>query len=629
MSDIIQLLPDAIANQIAAGEVVQRPASVVKELIENAIDAESTSISLVVKDAGKGLIQVIDNGKGMSPSDARMCFERHATSKIRQTEDIYNIHTLGFRGEALASIAAVAQVELLTRREEDELATRIVMEGSSFKRNELATGPNGTNISVKNLFYNIPARRSFLKSNSVELRHIMDEFYRVALARPDLSFRCFQGDTEMYNLPAGSLAARINALFNNADSQALLPCDEETPHVRVQGFVGKPEFNKRTRGEQFFFVNYRYIKSSYLHHAVMSAYEAMLPEDSFPFYTLFLEIDPQHIDVNVHPTKTEIKFSDERTVYAIVRAAVKRTLGTNLVTPVFDEDNHFAIFPSSSTPPPTETTTIPSRLNLKEYKSFKSADTNKQSNLEHWESLYQSSDEKSHFDFPEDPATPSDEPEKPEPPLTLQSAVNRMPHRGEMFLESEKKAASDPPFQIHHTYVAVHVKSGIMLIDQQAAHERILFEQYSLALEKKSAVSQQSLFPQTIQLHPSDMALIQELDEEIRAMGFIFTATGNNTLVINGVPPDVKTGTEQEVLEGILEQYKNNQEKLTLSRRDNMARSIAKRMSMKPGQKLNEEEMRALIDRLFGCIQSDYAPDGRKTFYILELEKIATFFTNR
>ncbi|MEQ9443754.1 MAG: DNA mismatch repair endonuclease MutL [Cyclobacteriaceae bacterium] len=626
MSDIIQLLPDAIANQIAAGEVVQRPASVVKELIENAVDAGSTSISLVVKDAGKGLIQVIDNGKGMSPSDARMCFERHATSKIRQTEDIYTISTLGFRGEALASIAAVAQVELVTRREEDELATAIVMEGSGLKRSEPTTGAVGTNISVKNLFYNIPARRSFLKSNSVELRHIMDEFYRVALARPDLEFRCFQGDSEVYHLPIGSLSTRISVLFNNAYAQQLLPCDEETPHVKVQGLVGKPEFGKRTRGEQFFFVNQRYIKSSYLHHAVMSAYEAMLPDDSFPFYTLFLEIDPKHIDVNVHPTKTEIKFSDERTVYAIVRAAVKRSLGTNLVTPVFEEENHFAIFPSSSPQPLTETTTIPSRLNQKAYKSFRSADADKQSNLDHWESLYQPSDEKSHFDFP---SGPSDESDGQEPPLTLQSAVNRLPHRGEMFLETEKRASSDPPFQIHHTYVAVHVKSGLMLIDQQAAHERILFEQYSLALEKKSAVSQQSLFPQTIQVHLSDMALIQELDEEIRAMGFVFTVTGTNTLVINGVPPDVKTGTEQEVLEGIVEQYKNNQEKLTLSRRDNMARSIAKRMSMKPGQKLNEAEMRALIDRLFGCIQSDYAPDGRKTFYILELEKIATFFTNR
>lgn len=624
MSDIIQLLPDAIANQIAAGEVVQRPASVVKELVENAIDAGGTSISLVVRDAGKGLIQVIDNGKGMSSADARLSFERHATSKIRQTEDIYNIHTLGFRGEALASIAAVSQVEMITRQEDNDLATCIVIEGSQFKRSEPTTGAVGTNISVKNLFYNIPARRSFLKSNSVELRHIMDEFYRVALARPDLDFRCFQEDTEVYHLSSGSLSNRIRELFTDNYSQQILPCEEETPHVRVTGFIGKPEFSKRTRGEQFFFVNQRYIKSSYLHHAVMSAYEAMLSEGSFPFYTLFLEIDPQFIDVNVHPTKTEIKFSDERTIYAIVRAAVKRSLGTNLVTPVFDEENHFAIFPTTD-PQPTETT-IPSRLNSKEYKSFRSAETSKQSNLDHWESLYQPTGEKPHFEFPDEEAPEST---GSEPPLTLQSAVNRIPQRGEMFLESEKKAASVPPFQVHDTYVAVHVKSGLMLIDQQAAHERILFEQYSLALEKKSAVSQQSLFPQTIQVHPADRALIQELDEEIRAMGFVFTITGANTLVIDGVPPDVKTGTEQEVLEGIVEQYKNNQEKLTLSRRDNMARSIAKRMSMKPGQRLTETEMRALIDRLFGCIQSDYAPDGRKTFYILELEKIATFFTNR
>ncbi|WKN41616.1 DNA mismatch repair endonuclease MutL [Tunicatimonas pelagia] len=627
MSDVIQLLPDAIANQIAAGEVVQRPASVVKELIENAIDAGGTLISLVVRDAGKGLIQVVDNGRGMSSTDARMCFERHATSKIRQTEDIYNIHTLGFRGEALASIAAVAQVELTTRRAEDELATRVVVEGSAFKQTEPTTGSVGTNICVKNLFYNIPARRSFLKSNSVEVRHIMDEFYRVVLARPDLGFRFFQSDKPVYDLPAGSLTTRISDLFTNAYATELLACDEETDHVRVTGLVGKPEFHKRTRGEQFFFVNQRYIKSNYLHHAVMSAYEAMLPEGSFPFYTLFLEIDPQHIDVNVHPTKTEIKFSDERTIYAIVRAAVKRSLGTNLVTPVFDEENHFAIFPTVEPPQPEKatTTTIPSRLNQKEYQSLSGVEITKRANLEHWESLYQSGNEKSHFDFPEGSAEENGE---MAPPVTLQSAVNRTSDRGEMFLESEQKAASDPPFQVHHTYVAVHVKSGLMLIDQQAAHERILFEQYSLALEKKSAVSQQSLFPQTIQISPADLALLQELDEEIRAMGFVFTVAGNGTLVVQGVPPDVKTGTEQEVLEGIIEQYKSNQERLTLSKRDNMARSIARRMAMKAGQRLNEAEMRALIDRLFGCIQPDYAPDGRKTTYVLELEKIATFFTN-
>jgi len=627
MSDVIQLLPDAIANQIAAGEVVQRPASVVKELLENAIDAGGTLISIVVKDSGKGLVQVIDNGRGMSATDTRMCFERHATSKIRQTEDIYNIHTLGFRGEALASIAAVAQVELITRREEDEIATRIVVEGSEFKRTEPTTGPVGTNICVKNLFYNIPARRNFLKSNSVEVRHIMDEFYRVVLARPDLGFRFFQSDKLVYDLLAGSLPTRISDLFTSEYATQLLPCEEETDHVRVTGLVGKPEFHKRTRGEQFFFVNKRYIKSSYLHHAVMSAYEAMLPEGSFPFYTLFLEVDPQHIDVNVHPTKTEIKFSDERTIYAIVRAAVKRSLGKNLVSPVFDEENHFAIFSNTEPSQPEEktTTTIPSRLNQKEYQALPSAEITRRANLEHWESLYRSGDEKSHFDFPEDPAEESKENTSP---VTLQSVVNRTSERGEMFLESEQKAASDSPFQIHHTYIAVHVKSGLMLVDQQAAHERILFEQYSLALEKKSAVSQQSLFPQTIQVSSTDLALLQELDEEIRAMGFVFTIVGDRTLVVQGVPPDVKTGTEQEVLEGIIEQYKSNQERLTLSKRDNMARSIARRMAMKAGQRLSEAEMRALIDRLFGCIQPDYAPDGRKTTYVLELGKIATFFTN-
>lgn len=615
MSDIIKLLPDAIANQIAAGEVVQRPASVVKELLENAIDAASSYVCVVVKDAGKALVQVTDNGVGMSRIDARMCFERHATSKIQSAEDIYRIKTLGFRGEALASIAAVSQVTMTTRKKEDETGTQIIVEASEFKGSEPVAAEPGTSISVKNLFYNIPARRNFLKSTSVEMHHITEEFIRIALAHPDITFELYQNDTQAYHLPPAKLGVRIADLFGNDSRQHILSCYEETPHVKVKGYVGKPEYARRTRGQQYFFINQRFIKNNYLNHAVMSAYESMLPEDCFPFYTLFIDIDPKHIDVNVHPTKTEIKLEDERTVYAIIRAAVKRSLGTNLITPTADdeEDQSFPIFSSVS----AENKSVSTR---NEYSQFKSASILKSSNLRNWESLYENTDKKSYFDFSEDKG-----PGIPEKELTFQSAANRMPVSGSLFQDSTH-GNSEPPFQIHNMYIATQVKSGLMIIDQQAAHERILFEQYSLALERRSGVSQQSLFPQSVFLSPPDIALVQELKEEIQALGFDFTVFGKNTVIINGIPADIRGGNETEILEGVIEQYKYNQSKLSLSRRDNIARSIAKRMAVKKGQKLNPAEMSTLIDRLFACINSTYSPEGQRTFYILELNKIADFF---
>ena len=612
MSDIIQLLPDAIANQIAAGEVVQRPASVVKELVENAIDASSTRISIVIKEAGKSLIQVIDNGKGMSATDARMSFERHATSKIRSAEDIYAIRTLGFRGEALASIAAVAQVTMITRQADSELAHRITIEGSALKEIEPVSAAPGTNISIKNLFYNIPARRNFLKSNSVELRHIVDEFFRIALAYPEIDFEFFQHDTEIYHLTAGDLHHRVLTLFGDAYAGNVLPCQEETPHVRITGYVGKPGAAKRTRGEQFFFVNQRFIKSSYLNHAVMSAYEALLPDATFPFYTLFLDIDPQHIDVNVHPTKTEIKFSDERTVYAIVRAAVKRSLGTNLVTPSLGEDDYFPMLKTSGEPSSTS--------EKSDYQTFRSANPWQETNLKQWENAYETPTTAQRL--PKELALLSTEEDEE---VTFQSAANRKPTDGPVFLDSVRNT-SELPFQIHQSYIAIQVKSGLMLIDQQAAHERILYEQYALALEKKSTVSQQTLFPQTITLHPADVALVQELQDEIMALGFDLTIFGKDQVVVNGIPVDIKGGTEASVLEDLIEQFKNNQARLSIDKRDNVVRSLAKRTAVRAGQTLSPTEMSKLIDRLFACINANYAPDGRRTFYILALDKIAALF---
>ena len=634
MSDIIQLLPDAIANQIAAGEVVQRPASVVKELVENAIDAGGTHITVIIRDAGKQLIQVVDNGAGMSATDARMSFERHATSKIRQAEDIYSIKTLGFRGEALASIAAVAQVTLTTRRSEDELATCLEIEASTLQHIDPDTAPVGTSLSVKNLFFNIPARRNFLKSNAVELRHINDEFFRIALARPDIAFEFYQHDTEVYHLTPGTLGHRIAELFGDSYGGHTLRCQEETPHVRIDGYIGKPEAARRTRGEQFFFVNDRFIKSNYLNHAVMSAYEALLPEGTFPFYALFLEIDPQHIDVNVHPTKTEVKFSDERTVYAIVRAAVKRSLGTNLVTPATDQDDFFPIFSPqpASRADHSETTLRPSAVN--NYQALRSADPWQQANREQWEDLYPEADRTSSKQPSSDPSSPEGDASA----LTFQSAANDIPARGAMFAPefsgsaslTEEALPTDAPFQVHQHYIAIQVKSGLMLIDQQAAHERILYEQYEQSLKRSDAhpstASQQTLFPSTVRLSPADITLVRELHEEIQALGFDVTVLSHETLVINGIPVGVKGGTETQVLEGLIEQYKNNQAQLSLEKRDNVARSIAKRMSVRSAQKLNVPEMTSLIDRLFACENPTYAPDGRRTFHIITLAHIAALF---
>jgi len=618
MTDIIRLLPDAIANQIAAGEVVQRPASVVKELLENAIDAKARHIRVIVKDGGRTLVQVTDDGIGMSETDARMCFERHATSKISTVDDIYVIRTMGFRGEALASIAAIAQVSLITKAEHEELGIQLEIEGSEFKESLPVAAEAGTSISVKNLFYNVPARRKFLKSNSVEMRHVLDEFFRVALPHPEIALEFYNNDLCMYNLVPGKLSQRIVGLFGKSYQEQLITCEEETPHVKIWGYVGKPEFAKKTRGEQYFFINKRFVKNNYLNHAVMGAYEGLLPDDSFPFYTLFIEIDPAEIDVNVHPTKTEIKLSDERTVYAIIRAAVKRALGMHNLIPTLDFDGeNLRSMQIALQPQPTQQP----GGSRQDYEQFKNAPTGRD-NLKNWESLYEGTDKK-HFDF----GSGAEIEQSPEPGegVTFQSAANAF-FVQQSSIREETQVAERYTFQIHHTYIVTQVKSGIMLIDQQAAHERILYEQYAAMPHKKKAVSQQSLFPQHVHLNPADYAMVQELKDEISALGFDFSSMGQNMVVINGVPPDVKSGDEKMVFEGLLEQYKANQDKLSLTKSDNLARAIAKRMSIKRGQRLEPEAMRNLIDRLFACENPHYAPNGQSIFYILELNKIAQFF---
>lgn len=602
MSDIIQLLPDSIANQIAAGEVVQRPASAVKELLENSIDAGATTIQLIVKESGKTLIQVIDNGMGMSETDARMSLERHATSKIRKAEDLFTLHTKGFRGEALASIAAVSQMELRTRQADQELGTCLVVEGSEVKKQEPVACEKGTSISIKNLFYNIPARRNFLKSNPVELKHIFDEFQRLALAHPDVVFSFVQTDEVVYDLPPGKLSQRIVNIFGKSYQEQLAPCQEETDRVKVRGYVGKPQFARKTRGEQFLFVNQRFIRSNYLHHAVMSAFETLLPENSYPFYVLFIEIDPRHIDVNVHPTKTEIKFDDERSVYAVVRSAVRQAIGSHNLTPAIDFNADVNII---------SRLTMAAAQSNDVYFDERFSSGLRNPNQDQWEKL---------FDQSKNTTPPTPEPQV----LRFESSVNRTSDDLVNAAPEEKALV-----QLHYRYIMRQVRSGLLIIDQQFAHERILYEKFLNQLKNKSAESQQDLFPQAVNLSAADFTLAMEMEQEIAALGFRMEAFGKNTILINGVPANLNSGSGKALFEGLIEQFKINQSELSVPLKENLARSLARRAGIKAGQKLAREEMQALIDGLFACATSNYTPDGTPTFFILELRKIETYFNRQ
>ena len=629
MQDIIQLLPDSIANQIAAGEVVQRPASVVKELLENAIDARAKNVQLIVREAGKMLVQVIDDGAGMSEMDARMCFERHATSKIRKSEDLFSIRTLGFRGEALASIAAVAQVELRTRRHADELGTLIRIEGSDLKAQEAVACLPGTNFCVKNLFYNVPARRNFLRSNAVEMRHILDEFQRVALAHPEVGMALYQNDQETYNLPPGKLLHRIMGMFGKNCREQLSPCAEETGLVKVNGYIGKPEFSRKTRGEQFFFVNNRFVRHSYLHHAVISAYEGLLPEESYPFYTLFIEMDPVHIDINVHPTKTEIKFDDERTVYAVVQAAVKRALSLHNLSPSIDfqtDANHWGLpyerksaappAPSASTPPPATPEAPPAPESPVMDKSGR-----EKSNQRNWAALYEDFQKK----FPKEQvaAVPDATPNQ----LTFGSKINGAPPAATPAARQLRPEGEPATFQLHNRYIVTQVRSGMVVIDQAAAHERVLYEKYLASLQHGNGVAQQMLFPQTLTLNGADFQLLTDIADEIRNLGFAFDVAEGNTVVMRAVPAGVPAGDEKAVLEGLVEQFKWHQAELNLGRKENIARSLARRSALKPGVKLSLTEMTTLIDQLFASSNPNYSPDGTPTLVMLTLEKISSLFS--
>lgn len=609
MRDIIQLLPDAIANQIAAGEVVQRPSSVVKELMENSIDAGASTIQLIIKDAGKGSVQVIDDGLGMSETDARMCFERHATSKIRKAEDLFTIKTMGFRGEAMASISSVAQVELKTKRAEDELGTLIKIDASVLKSQELIQCSQGTSITIRNLFYNIPARRNFLKSNPVEIRHILDEFQRISLANPAIKFSFIQNDQETYSLPPDKLGKRIVDLFGKSYREQLAACEEDTSYVSIKGYVGKPEHAKKTRGEQFFFVNNRFIKNSYLNHAVMTAYERLLADGAFPFYVLFLSIDPAHIDINVHPTKTEIKFDDERSIYAIVQAAVRKTLSINNLIPSLDFETNV----NFNVP----TTFGSAQRTIEKNDAFKARPTQ-----DAWKKLYEGMDNNiSAFEQQSSLQTMKIFDSIDDEPKTIQSKAN----------DWNYDHVNTPNFQVIQVlqkYLAIHITDGLLLIDQKKAYQRILYDQFMDHLNRKNGASQQLLFPRTIQINPSDQVLFEEIKQEIKDLGFRMEKDSDHNFLVQGIPSGILEEDCQLLIEGILEQIKNENVDFTSPRNEKIAQAMANKTASKYTQKkLSNEEMNALIGQLFASSNSNISPNGEEISKLMTEDYLIKLFS--
>ncbi len=617
MADIIQLLPDHVANQIAAGEVVQRPASVVKELLENAIDAGASTIKLIIKDAGKTLIQVIDDGKGMSITDARLSFERHATSKIRNAEDLFQLHTKGFRGEALASIAAIAHVELKTKQERDDVGTAIVIEGSNVASQDVVVTPKGTSVSVKNLFYNIPARRNFLKSNAVELRHIIDEFHRVALAHCDISFALYNNGSEAFNLPVSNYRQRIVNIFGNKTNEKLVPVEEDTEVLKISGFVGKPEYAKKTRGEQYFFVNNRFIKSAYLNHAIASAFDGLLKSGTHASYFLNLTVDPQTIDINIHPTKTEIKFDDEHTLYALLRSAVKHSLGQFNIAPVLDFERDSSLdTPYNLSDKQTNVPTIEIDRSFNPFKddaepvktkSYSSGNTFKKEPATNWESLYVGLESKSNdaveTDFSE---------------VHFESEETT----GSIFEDGKEVEKTNTTYQLHNKYIVSTIKSGMLLIDQHRAHQRILYEDFLKNMTIKEAMSQQLLFPLQLHFSVQEIQILQQLKEDLEHTGFVFSNVLEESVEITGVPVSVPESEVSIILEQLISDVENEVPDAHFSATDLLAKSMAKSLAIKTGQSLQKDEQEHLVNKLFACKEPNVTPTNKTTFITMSVDEL-------
>jgi len=606
--DHIKLLPEALANQIAAGEVIQRPASAVKELLENAVDAGSTHIQLILKDSGKTLVQVMDNGKGMSEMDARMCFERHATSKINSSDDLFAISTKGFRGEALASIAAIAQVELKTKQEAAELGIKIVIEGSKIKKQEPTQCSTGSSFSIKNIFYNVPARRKFLRSDPVELKHILDEFQKLVLAHPEIFFTCNHNGNELYHLPISNLRQRIINVFGKSLNEKILPVEESADFLEIKGFVGKPDFTRKKKSDQYFFVNDRYIKSNYLAHAVKMAFEELIADDQYPFFCLYLKIPAEKIDINVHPTKQEIKFEDERLIYNYLRVSIKHALGQFNITPSLD----------FSSEPSFETMDLGARQRSDRSErtdgTFSSPkgpmdQSAKKDFINNWDKLYEGLEKEGN--------------QESEGMLTLKSEWDTHQDTPIDFDVNKQRT-----FQVHGSYIISQVKNGLMLIDQRAAHERIIYERNKNAFIQKNSLVQKALFPETIKLSPAKSEVLAQLLDKVNGLGFMIEEFAKNTYVVQGVPAELPTSMNIEsVLNDFLETYVSNLE-FKLDIEENVARSLAKTTAVRKNKTLHTEEIQEIINELFACEMPYVNPSGKKTFIMLKLSDIEDLFSN-
>ncbi len=605
MADIIKLLPDHVANQIAAGEVVQRPASVVKELMENAIDAGASTIKLIIKDGGKTLIQVVDDGMGMSETDARLSFERHATSKITSAQDLFNLHTKGFRGEALASIAAIAHVDMQTRKEDSEVGVQIKIEGSKIVSQDIVVTPKGTSISVKNLFFNIPARRNFLKSHQVELRHITDEFHRVALVHPNIEFHFYNNGSELFNLPKTRHRQRIAHIFGNRMEDRLVPVSEETEVVKISGFVCKPEFAKKSRGEQFFFANDRFIKSPYLHHAVTAAFEGLIKPEMYPGYFLYLEVDPSSIDINIHPTKTEVKFDDENTLYAILRSTLKHSLGQFNVAPVLDFEHD----PNLDTPYAYKErdailpkVTVDASFNPFIEKSGGRAmgGSFQKASAKGWESMFEGLEKD--IDVEEFSSVV----------IESESEV-----QGSLYADDEVEEHLAATFQLRRKYVMSTVRSGLLVIHQNRAHERILFEKFLGEITVKEGVSQQLLFPLELTFNKNELTVLNEIKESLTNIGFAFESLEHETVKVTGVPLMVPESGIGTVLDRLIADYMEGFDSGSLSQAEMLAKALSKNLAIKTGEVLDQESQLALVNNLFACKEPSLSPFQKVTYTII------------
>lgn len=614
MPDIIQLLPDHIANQIAAGEVIQRPSSAVKELLENAVDAGATKIQLVIEESGKKLIQVIDNGKGMSETDARMSFERHATSKIQSIDDLFRIKTMGFRGEALASIAAVASVEMKTKKEADELGTYIAIENSAVIQQEPCICETGTSISIKNLFFNVPARRNFLKSNAVEMRHIIDEFQRVALAFPTIFFSLKHNNHDVFYLEVGSLKQRITQLLGNHLNSKLVSVQENTDYMNLTGFIGKPDTARKTRGDQFFLVNNRFIKSAYLNHAVINAYKNLIPADSFPAYVLCIDLNAAQIDINVHPTKQEIKFEDERVVYAFIQSAIKHALATFSITPTLEFDldkniQHLDAIQQPFTDGKKQAAATSSLFKTFTQKNQAHFIEKNNSELKNWTAFFEPSTNISN--------------QKNIDSTTAQTNKLFEYHHSEKIAIPENVTL----LQIAQTFIIANTQQqGFIVVHQQLAHERILYEQFTQVIPGKHIPTQKSIFPIAFDLPLADAVLLQELLPELALLGYEIEPFGQHSFVIQSTPVDIIAEQGKHIIESLLEQFKHFSSELKFSKREKLVRSMAQQQAIKAGKILSTQEMHHLLNELLNCKTPNVTMSGQPTYIEFKADYLRQLF---